>query len=406
MKKLLVLAIASLFTTAAVAGDMKWSGSAAVRYNNTVLNDGLQATTAVGTGVKDISKTTTKAHAIRANIGAAGGWDKMEWGVGFRTGGAATTTSDWVNYAAMGDQAVGIEQAWFKYNNDWGFGDISAIVGRQKNVFAHDMMTEQLFDKDLRFDGFGWTWKWGSFGLNASQYVIGASNNLAATGASTYTTTAATEAGANTQRRFGVLYGFQPHMHWRFTDSIDAMFAVGFYKWSNVVTAGNAVHGFTTPSATGDNGTLVMDNMKQWQVLAMINLPYNLMFSGEYVMNKEQKYGSAATIFSNNNADKSALALGLSYGKLKRAHDFTIGYAYNMKGLGAVANAQTNNLLPADANAHFVKAAYNLAENFSLGWQGIFADEKSKKQAANGNAITGPQKNTRSYWELVAGVSF
>jgi hypothetical protein len=131
------------------------------------------------------------------------------------------------------------------------------------------------------------------------------------------------------------------------------------------------------------------------------------MFSGEYIMNKETLYGNAG--FPNRQkADKDAFALGLTYGKLKKAQDFTIGYAFNSKGLASVANVVTNGLLPADNTAHFVKLGYNMADNLMLGWNGIFATEKSKKDST-GAAVTGAaanQKHTRSYWELVAGVSF
>jgi len=56
---------------------------------------------------------------------------------------------------------------------DFGSVDFNLTVGRQMNVFAYDKKSENFFDNDVRLDGFGWQFKFGMFGLNLGQYVLG-----------------------------------------------------------------------------------------------------------------------------------------------------------------------------------------------------------------------------------------
>lgn len=438
MKKLIVLAVASLFATSAIAGEMKWSGSAGWRYDGTKYDDNLGATsTAAGiANGKNVSQQKIKSHALRANLGVSGGWENVEWGFGMRTGGANATNSDWENVQAARDLGVDVEQAWFRYVRDFGSLDLAATFGRQMNVFASDGWSQQLFDNDVRFDGIGWQFKFGMFGLNASQYVLGAKSQ-GVNGASTHTSTEATKADPTTQSKFNTLFGFQPHMTWKFTDEIETMFAVGYYIWnddSNTNATGGGYNSNTLnanstkpaiPNGNGANG-FRMHNPRQWQFFNTWTLPYKLSAQWEYVMNKESKYSTATLAGYTNgsrNVDvsKSAFALGLKYGDVKKAHDWSVSYVYGSKGIASTINAYANNLVLADNKGHTLNAAYALADNFHLGFKWFSMKEKEKKNvtdvAAAGNtsaqtsgvAYAGnqsQQEQATKYMELTAGVMF
>ena len=145
MKKLIVLAVASLFATSAVAGEMKWNGSAGWRWVSTKQSDGLESKNNT-TANKDVSTLKSKAHNVRANLGVSGGWENVEWGVGVRTTSAAN--NDWKAVQNAGDHAAAFELAWFRYLKDFGALDINVTVGRQKNVFAYDETSQNFFDND------------------------------------------------------------------------------------------------------------------------------------------------------------------------------------------------------------------------------------------------------------------
>src|SRR5690606_13255996 len=153
------------------------------------------------------------------NIGATGGWENMEWGVGVRTNNAAN--DDFRTMGGNADLGLGFEQAWFRYLRDFGSMDMSVTVGRQKNVLAYDAVSQNLFDNDVRWDGLGWQFRFGMFGLNAAQYVLGNNRNAAG---SVVTNTDATEVDNALNQKFSYLCAFQPHMNWKFTDEIEAMF--------------------------------------------------------------------------------------------------------------------------------------------------------------------------------------
>ena len=81
MKNVIVLAVAALFATNAVAAEMKWNGSAGWRYENTSNNDSLDSKFSA-TNDKDVSTTKTRSHKMRANLGVMGGWEHVEYGFG------------------------------------------------------------------------------------------------------------------------------------------------------------------------------------------------------------------------------------------------------------------------------------------------------------------------------------
>lgn len=436
MKNLIVLAVAALFTANAVAAEMKWTGSAGWRYTQTSINDGLDSKNNTSEN-KDVSSEKTKNYGLRANLGVMGGWENVEYGFGLRSGGngAGPKTSDWINVQDGGDGNVAVETAWFRYVRDFGGMDLSATIGRQKFALATDTSFQTLFDNDNRWDGFGWNFKFGMFGFNAAQYVLGAVNRGAA-GASTYTYNDASENIATTKSRFNMLYAFQPHMTWKFSDEIEAMFAVGYYKWNtsgytNTIGQSRTLNNSGTVAAiTGS--TYAIDNKDQWDFLANVSLPYNLMLVADFVKGSKAQYNEAsvagytgATVSTDvrrPDVSSTAWTLGLTYGKLKKAQDFMLGYAYTTKGIGSMVSGYTYGSFPVDYKGHTIVAGYSIADNFNLGFKYVTRKEKERinvtnthanggglayeKSAAGVAGRNGNQQQAVNYWELTAGVAF
>ncbi len=433
MKNLIVLAVASFFATNAVAAEMKWNGSAGWRYAQLSQNDSLDSKNSVAAG-KDVSTTKSKMNQARANLGVMGGWEHVEYGFGVRTGGVTTLNDDYVTVNQGQDLAIGIEQAWFRYVHDFGALDLGLTIGRQKNALLADNQWETLFDNDVRFDGFGWNFKFGMFGFNASQYVLGAVTHTApavgattgATGASTYSTTEASESNPGTTKHFAMLYGFQPHVNWKFSDEIEAMFAVAYYKWvyeGNTNQIGGGVGALangagTVPAIAGR--TFKMENKAQWDFLANVSLPFNLSFTGDLVKTSKGTYDDTSVTGYTSTAapevSSTAWTLGLTYGKLRKAQDFTVGYSYGTKGIGSVINSFTNDKFLADNKGHTIEAGYALADNFHLGFRTIMLQEKERLDTRAASAAAGAgaayagvnanQKMKTNFWELTAGVAF
>jgi hypothetical protein len=419
MKKLIVLAVAGLFATSANA-EVKWSGSAGWRYEQTKQDDNLNSVDANGRGM---SAQKTKAHGVRANLGATGGWQNVEWGVGVRTqAAAAVANNDYTTVRAnAGDVGIGFEQAWFRYLRDFGSMDMSVTIGRQLNVLAYDGVSQNLFDNDVRFDGFGWQFRFGMFGLNAAQYILGARND-GAEGRSTHSSTESSQAAPGTTSRMNYLLAFQPHMTWKFRDDIETMFAVGYYLWNdssnaNATNGGVNAGGWNTGSvAPVAASTLNIHNPRQWHFLNTWSLPYNLSFNAEFVLNKETAFNLAnvgnGTVYTGTvfpAASKSAWAATLTYGSLQKARDFTVAYGYGNKGLGSVINAFSYEKFAADNKGHSFNLGYALADNFHVGAKALFLKEKERLNPLTGLAYAGANANQElktSYWELTAGVMF
>jgi len=427
MKNLIVLAVAAIFATNAVAAEMKWTGSTGWRYNQTSNDDNLGSKATVNAGQHDSSTTKTRAHQIRANLGVMGGWENVEYGFGVRTGGAARTNTDYAALSGNGDLAIGIEQAWFRYVRDLGALELAATIGRQKNALVTDSMWQTHFDNDVRFDGFGWNFKFGMFGFNAAQYILGNVVGGANTG-STVTYTEAVQQSNATRQKFAALYSFQPHMTWKFSDEIEALFAVAFYKWNyegQTNTSGGGVNantnngaGTSVPAIASSN--VRMNNLSTWDVLANVSLPFNLTFTGNWVKSNTIKAdsntiaGYAGTVANSPELSSTAWTLGLVYGKLRKAQDFTVGYAYGTKGLASVISAFSNDKFLADNKGHTVVAGYSIADNFNLGFRWMSLQEKELRNLSGAVALAGlayagtnaNQKQKTNYWELTAGVAF
>jgi hypothetical protein len=94
------------------------------------------------------------------------------------------------------------------------------------------------------------------------------------------------------------------------------------------------------------------------------------------------------------------------YGGLKKAQDFTVGYSYGNKGVAAVDNRYTYEKFAADRKGHQVNVGYAIADNFNIGWKGVFVKEKAKIDPATGGLYTNNRETKVKYWELTTGVAF
>lgn len=403
MKHVICLAVASLLATSANAAEMKWSGSAGYRYEQTSFDTGATGNTAV---------TRNKAHGYRANLGVSGGWENVEWGVGVRTSNGTIANDDHVFAAGASNFGIGFEQAWFRYVREFGSLDFSVTAGRQKNVFAYDSVSQNLFDNDVRFDGLGWQFKFGMFNLNVAQYTLGSQAGANAAGSSNVTSNDA-NAALPTDQGLTYLFGIQPTMNWKFSDDIEAMFGVGYYYWKDNTNL-NALGGSALPATlagtavgtTPGLGAYRIGNPRQWQFTTAWTLPYSLSFNGEFVMNKQSNFNNqtgGVTLSGTPEVSRTAWSAGLTYGSLKKAHDFSVGYAYGSKGIGAVVNRYTHEKFQADNKGHTIRAAYALADNFHVGARAILTKE-IEQVGPTGAAKPNQAKN--NYWELTGGVMF
>jgi hypothetical protein len=439
MKNLLVMAVAALFATSASAAEMKWNGGADWRYSSASVNDQLNSLNNT-TANQDISTTKYLAHEIRANLDVTGGWEHVEYGVGFRTQSSAN--NEFSTVKAGGSIGLNFDQAWFRYTRDFGGLDFALTVGRQMNANVYDKQWETLFSNYDRWDGFGWNFKSGMFGLNAAQYILGAQVNNAPAGtnnASSQTYTAASQATATSSQNFSVLYSVNPYMNFKFADEIELLFSVAWYKWTLNGTAaenqiGGGMTGITMGNASGNGGTVpelangnfLMSNGSQWDFLANLSLPYSLAFTGDFVMANKAYYNNLSVVTSGGASDyngsvngqtqvsSTAWTLGLTYGKLRKAQDFTIGYAYTTKGIGSVLDTFTNDKFAADNKGHTIVAGYNIADNLHINFRWLMLQEKQRIAATGAAATDGlayggvnaNQQNKTSYWEISGGAAF
>ena len=441
MKNLFVMAVATMFATNAFAAEMKWNGSAGWRYWQNSQDDGLGSLNSAALG-QDVSKTKTRTHELRANLGVTGGWEHVEYGFGLRTSKGAAN-DDYVTVGNNLDKTIGLDQAWMRYVRDFGSLDLGVTVGRQKNALVYDQQWETLFSNNVRWDGFGWNLKFGMFGFNAAQYVLGsvqhagagASATTSTQNTSSYSVTDSSQNNPQTTQRFQVLYAFQPHLNWKFSDEIEAMFAVSYYRWV-YEGAQNAIGGNGLVTTNGNGGTIPslayksyrMDGNNQWDFLLNLSLPMNFAFTGDLVKANKASYNDRTVVggYTGSAIDvgSSAWTLGLTYGKLRKAQDFTIGYAYGTKGIGSVIDLYTNDKFAADQKGHTVVVGYSLADNFNLGIKWMNLKEKeaistSGTATTGGNAgsaygpsaagvagVNANQRLTNNYWELTAGVAF
>src|SRR3989344_7145242 len=89
MKKYLVLATVFMLSSYAQAATMTWYGSAGWKYSKSSQIDGTNNSFPSGQLLIKSNERQEKSHLFRGELGATGGWDNVEWGVGVRTNGTA-----------------------------------------------------------------------------------------------------------------------------------------------------------------------------------------------------------------------------------------------------------------------------------------------------------------------------
>lgn len=401
MKRLLLLALVLSFTSTAASAETTWSGSTTWRYRIRANDDGLD-TKVDG---KSTSKSTIKDHQIRADLNASGKGEVWDWGVGVRT--FENAGSEWLTLNSNRDVALSLENGYFRAHKSFWESDWSVTLGRAKTVLLFDTVAQTLYDKDVRWDGLGWTWKKGDFGVNASQYVLGA-RNLGAGGPSTFTRNESTDSVATTTSGFSMLYSLQPYVKFKLSEVIEGLVAVAYHHGSGMNGYSNTIHGGTAgtapvviPSAVG------MDNPRQWHLFTDWTLPYNFRFLGEFVQNKKVFYGSTA-IPTDVKAQGGALGLTLVYGKIKKAHDWSLSYSYVRKGIGSVITTFTNSNMKPDNIGHLIDGKYALADGLTFGTKVELYREKAKL-GGTGQPVLAPNQNrrqTQNRYEFYAGVAF
>ncbi|MGZ3693575.1 MAG: hypothetical protein ACXWQO_05255 [Bdellovibrionota bacterium] len=413
MQKIFAALLFLSLTAPYAHAEMKWTGSAGVRYLNRKLDDGLGAT---GTTGADASKATNKRYEMRGNLGVSDTSEHLDWNIGLRT--QANPASEWLSVQNSANQAFGLELANLRYHTkEWLESDWAIVAGRQKAAFLYDAVGQGFLDRDNRWDGFGWNFKHGAFGFNAAQYVLGATSQGTAAQSSAFTSTEATQSVSDTRSHFGVLYSFQPTFEFQVNEDIKALFAVGYHNWSGTGGSStsnwytNPIHGGVANSsagvAVGNVNPVIMDNARQWQLYTDWTLPYSLRFVGEYIRNKNVVYGTSVTP-TTVKAKRDMYSLSLVYGVAKKAHDWTVMYTYASKGVASVINTFTNGDAPVDNTAHMFEGKYLIADGFSVGGKLQYHKEIAKV-GGDGVALTAPNANRlqkQRRIELYTGISF
>lgn len=403
---ILFAGLVSFTVVEARAEELKWSAKSGVRFTRRVHNDGLETRNAAG---KDSSKSTNDRYEMRAGLGVSGKAGPVEWGVAVRTQAAAT--NEWVQVQSAQDRGIGVELAYGRYVTTLFDGDFLAIFGRQKPLFLFDGVGQILVDSDVRFDGFGWNWKKGNFGLVLTQYVQGA-RSLGVAGASTFTHTEATDASPDTQGGFAWKLSFQPSYKWKISEDMEAQFALGYHHSTG--TSGNSAAGFFNNAIHGGQaGTagvttaVSMDNARQWQALAITTLPWRLRASAEYVRNKKTLYGTRAAP-TNKETDNVAYSIGLAWNKVKSAGDWAATYHFVHKGVGSVVGAYSDGDVSPDLAGHLLGVTYGLAESVNIIGRYLNFHELGKVDG-NGLSLTGANSKrfqTLRRYDLILGIAF
>jgi hypothetical protein len=405
------LSMGILFMSLAVPGlahaEVQWNGGAGIRHIIRKLDDGLATVDANG---KDNSKQTNRRWEYRGMIGASAKGESVDWGIDMRTSGSLTT--EWISTQAnVNGFGLGFSQAYARWHGNFSETDYGVTIGRAKTVLMYDNVVQNLFDNDVRWDGFGWTFKHGMFGLNATQYVLGAASQ-GTVGASTKTYNESTDSNAQTQSHFAMLYSVQPYVQFKLTDTITSLLAIGWLDWSGTggsTTSGmftNAVHGgqanslaLPTPVAVGNVNPVIMDNPQQWQVLSDTSLPYDLRLVGEYVRNKRTLYGTRTTAASPEvEADRTAWSASLTWGKPKKSGDMLFAYGYGNKGIASVVGALSNGDVAPDNKSHFLEGRYYYADNVNLVLKAQFHTEKSMLDGT-GQPLAAPNNNRKTTYQ-------
>lgn len=416
-----VLALFTLLTVSLSApfamAEIKWTGGAGIRRLEIRSNDGLGTistnNTSTTTTGKDESKVLDKRWQFRGNIGAYEQGETVDWAFGIRT--YSNQASEWLSVSANADLASTLELANFRAHTKYWESDWAVTVGRQKATFLYDTVAQGLFDKDNRWDGFGWNWKMGGFGLNLSQYILGATARGTGAQRSAFTSTDSSQATADARSHMTALYVFQPAYELKLADDLKGVFGLGYLMWSGAGgNSGANGHWFTnnvhanSPGSVGDINAVNLDNSRQWQLFTDWSLPMGFRFVGEYVRNKTIYYGGVNSTVTNRKASRDMYALSALYGSAKKAKEWTVSYSYVNKGIASVIQTFTNGDMTVDNKSHLLEGKYMLADGVAFGGKLQFHSEKANV-GGDGLALTSPyqgrhQSSTR--YELYTTAAF
>jgi hypothetical protein len=387
---------ASLVLTS-ISAHADWSGALRTRYRTFRYDD--QLSSATSSGDQSVQNRRTYDYRAALKYDAKVG-ENVTSEVAIRTTGSAVTFYTTANSSA--DSAVGVELANLKWTCLDEKRDFLAI-GRQKPVFQYENFMQNVWDNDVRMDGFAAQYGKGAFAVAGGAYVLGALNLGAASG-STYTMTEASQNVASLEGEMSYLFGVQPSWTWKDENKV-LTFALARYQWNQAVgtTFNNRVHmGYNsqTLNPNADTGTVNVHNPRQWHALVKVEIPkYELKAALEWLQNKEMFYGNGDTM------DRNAWSGSLIYKDTKKAGDWMASYGYTSKGLAATPNAFSFSDVLADTNAHVAEIMYMPADQMTVGVTGFFMREKSRRMFT-GPEVSNAQEQKARVLFFTAGVKF
>ena len=316
MKKYL-LAMLLVLPAYTYAGGMGWNGDFGLRYSSSTDE-------AAGDG----SESSVKDIQVRAALGVSGSWEKVAWGAQIRTQGDGLN-SYWTDVGAD-DHPVGISEAWFRYSTGMGemSGSAAVTLGRHKPIF-HAGKGQLVLDSDVRLDGLGLNLAFGELGINISHYFLSATEE--------------TEGDDKTLSREFFLT-VQPSFKWRLGNDTMAKLSVGFHRVRVLTDIPNNID----------------EKTNYWQGLLALHFPNMIKVEGEYLKN--------STIELEDDDDKSDVSYSgtISYGSIKKAHDFIIAGMYQKKGENAALTDFTYSKWAPGNKGFGVGLKYALAKGLHL----------------------------------------
>lgn len=366
---ILIFLVLSVVVTSEAMAEIVWSGKIQLRYSsvNTDDKDPARGNASGRTGL-----IRTEDYEAKYLLNANGGWDNIEWGLGIRGRGnqAAPNAASTSFRNGINDNTPTINEGWLRYVNDWGFGEIGITAGKQQAVFRSNSHLELLLDSDVRFDGLSQSWSWGSFGLNFGQYILGSSDRSAAAAASSQKTNSEDDRQSIFKDVFAMLYTGQMTFDFRFFDEVNLDAGLGILHYNDYFAQTN------TLLNQGGSEYELPSAFNQIHTYFNLDLPYMFTAHFEWVLGlKDAKFANGV------DARTGAIAVGASFGKLRRVNDYVIHYHYRSVGLAAVHDHFTWNRFAPNSVGHVVRFGYNLMEKFSAGLLFSSYKEDDRRQA-------------------------
>lgn len=376
------------------AMNIEWSGNMALRYSLVAIDDKLPTRGDSG----DVGNTKTETYQAKYFLLANGGWDNIEWGLGIAGKGSQTApNSSFTTFRnGVNDFTPAIQEGWIRYGNEWGFGELILTAGKQKPAFRSNKSIQLYIDSDVRFDGLSEAWRWGSFGLNFAQYILGSNSRTSGVttfGSSTKTNTEDNELGQANKANFAWLFTYQGTLDIDIADQIKLDLGVAWNQFKSYFSQTNELLN------QGGTSFPVSPDLSQFHVYSDLHLPYLLGLQFEWVKARQQTFTNGV------NADSTAIAAGLSYGKLKRVNDFRVQYNYRKVGVGAVHDHLAWNKMAPNSKGHVVNVDYYAIDRFMLSLLWLASKENEVRSAGGVNSVTS-ENNHISRIELTASIKF